>query len=367
MVSRKKLRHYAFMALIGTFVGSTLPLYSAILHPTSLAAIAANDKATVDPANAAIKQGETAMYKHDYHDAIDKFKQAIYFSRNQYNPKAWMYLAMAYKAEREYPKAIEAFNKHLAQVTEPSIAARCDLASCYVEMGDFDKARREIQKANVESKGITDAMVMVAYAKLDEKMDDLGHSLHRFETACRRDENLTEALMGRARVEVKLGMKYWPNETHYLNNALKHYMAIVDNRHRIHGINFEEIYYNMAQVYYKRGDHQNAIDHLHYALKDYPNSFTCRLALGKIFDDEKHYASAIKQYEMAVPNAPRGTNVEKLKARILYLQQLAKGGGEPVQAVKPSPLMRQQLNKTQGGASSNPYDKPPPAPGSSGF
>jgi tetratricopeptide (TPR) repeat protein len=354
------------MVLTGILLGSAFSFVAHQMNPLTDAAAAANDKATVDPAKSAIKQGETAMYKHDYAGAIDKFKQAIYFSRNQYNPTGWKYLAMAYKAERDYPKAIEAFNKHLSQVTEPSVAARCDLADCFIQMKDYEKARREIQKANVESQGVTDAMVICAFAKLDEKMEKWETAHKRFEISIKRDKHLTEALMGRARMEVRLGMKYYP-QGQWLNKAFKHYLELIDNRHKLHGVNFEEVYYNMAQIYYKKGDHQNAIDHLHYILKDFPNSFTSHIALGKIFDDEKHYSSAIKQYELAIPNAPHGTDVEKIKARILYLQQLSKGGGAPA-AVNPSPLMRQQLKQPQPqGSLDNSYEKAPLSPTGSGF
>lgn len=365
MRPRRTLRKYAFIALTGTFLASTLPLAVAGLSPalSEKAFAAGKDKATVDPAKDAIKQGEAEMYRKNYEAAVDHFKQAAYFSRNQYNPLAWKYLGMAYKGMREYPKAIEAFNTHLKQVTEPAVAARCDLAACYVEMGEFDKARKEIQKANVESQGKSDAIVATAMGKINEKMEEYDKALLHYEVAIKRDDVNTEALMGRARMEVRIGMREYPNGQS-LNKALKHYMEIVDNRHKIFGANYEEIYYNMAQVFYKKGDHQGAIDHLHYALKDSPNSYNCHVALGKVFDDEKHIQSAIKQYELAIPNAPRGTNVDKIKTRVMYLQGLLKGDAGPA-PVKPSPLMRQQVQRKSG--LSAPYEKGPPPSVDSGF
>jgi tetratricopeptide (TPR) repeat protein len=364
MTLSRTIRKYCLLSLTASLVAATLALVSVSIGPLS-DAVWAKDKATVDPSKEALKLGEASMYKRDYEPAIDQFKQSIYFSRNQYNPPAWKYLGMAYKAQREYMKAIDAFNKHLAQMTEPSVAARCDLASCYVELGEFEKARKELTNAHVESSGQTDALVDCAHAKLSEKMDDLGAALSFYTQAITKDANFTEALMGRARMEVRLGVQQYPNGQ-YLNQALKHYMEIVDNRHRIWGANFEEIYYNMAQVFYKKGDHQGAIDHLHYALREAPDSFSCHLALAKVFDDEKHVSSAIKQYELAIPNAPRGTNLDKIKSRVMYLQQQIKPDQAP-QQIKPSPLMRQQLGEQQGGLSKR-YDKePPPAPGESGF
>lgn len=350
-----------------TFHGLTLTALAFLLVSTvpHRALAVGKDKATADPAKNSIKLGETAMYKKDYDTAIDQFKQAIYFARNQYNPLAWKYLGMAYKAQREYPKAIEAFNTHLKQVTAPSIAARCDLADCYVNMGDYAQARKEIQKANVESQGDTDAIVSAQMAKLAEKMGEYEKALDYFDIAIKRDPHLTMALMGRARMEVRIGIT--KNRDQMMNNGLKHYLEIIDNRHENFGIDYEEAYYNMAQVFYKKGDHQNCIDHLHYALKDTPNSFQCHLALGKVFDDEKHFASAVKEYEKAIANAPRGTDVEKIKTRILFLQQKASGGEQQaVPSIKPSPLMRQQVNQQKQGGLSNPYDNKKPS-GDSGF
>lgn len=342
-----------------------VPLATIATVPATGISAHAKDKATVDPAKNAMKLGEAAMYQKDYETAVDQFKQAVYFSRNQYNPQAWMYMGMAYKALKEYTKAVDAFNKHLMQVTEPSVAARCDLASCYVELGQLDAAKRELTRANVESAGNTDILVACAHAKLHEKMGEWGIALNFWQQAINKDENYTEALMGRARMEVRLGVQQYPNGQ-YLNQALKHYMEIVDNRHRIWGANYEEIYYNMAQVYYKKGDHQSAIDHLHYALKEAPDSFNCHLALAKVFDDEKHIGSAIKQYELAIPNAPRGTNIEKIKSRVMFLQQQINPDVAPP-TVKPSPLMRQQLGQPQGSLNKNYEKTPPPPPGESGF
>ncbi|MBY0358086.1 MAG: tetratricopeptide repeat protein [Candidatus Obscuribacterales bacterium] len=308
-----------------------LPLLVALSVFISIqAAFCRQDKATVEPSEIHMKEGLKKIKAHDYEGASDDFLQSVYFSRNHYNPQAYLYLGLCHKATRNYSKAIEAFLNHLKQVTEPAPNARVDLAECYMNIGDFDKAKIQVDQARAEA-DYTDKRPIYAMGELYEKMGETGMALDSYCVALGDQPwTYTDAYMGKARCEIKLNN---------FNNAIKDYRAIIDQC--LKNVNWVELYYNLGQCYYKRGDHQGAIDHWHYALKHDPDNFDCHSALAFIFDEEKHYSSAIKEYEDALRCAPKNYNTDKLNRRLIFLQAKLKGD-ETQKQVRPSPYMRQQ-------------------------
>lgn len=291
---------------------------------------ARQDKATVEPAELHMKEGMRKMKLRDYEGGSDEFLQSVYFSRNHYNPQAYMYLGLCYKASRKYSKAIEAFLNHLKQVTDVSPNARIDLAECYMDIGEFDKAREQVEKARGEA-DYKDKRPIYAMGELFERMDNPGSALDCYSAALGEEPwTYTEAFMGKARCSMKLGN---------FNQALKDYRQIIDDC--LKRVNWVELYYNMGQCLYKRGDHQGAIDHWYYALQQDNTSFDCHAALAHILDEEKHISAAIKEYENAIRYAPKNYNLDKLNKRLLFLQAKLREQ-EAVKEVKPSPYMRQE-------------------------
>jgi tetratricopeptide (TPR) repeat protein len=307
------------------------------------------DKATVEPSELNLREGLKNMSNRDYEAAADNFLQAVYFSRNHYNPKAYLYYGLCLKAQRKYAKAIEAFKEHLKQTTENASNARVDLAECYMEINEFDQAREQITRARSEA-DYADRRPIYAMGELSERMNDLGQALDAYLAALEsKPWKYTEAWLGAARVYVKLGQ---------YNRAIQEYKDIIDST--VKNVNWTEVYYNYGNCLYKRGDHQGAIDRWLYALKEDPDSFDCHLALASIFDEEKHISSAIKEYENAVRCAPKSYDLTKINQRMLFLQSKLQAQ-EAKKEIKPSPYMRQQeeqQNQTQ-------QSKKPPA--DSGF
>ncbi len=301
-----------------------------------ISANAGLDKGTVEPADKNMKEGIKRIQSRDYEGAVDSFLQSIYFSRNHYNPSAYLYLGLSYKAMRQYTKAIEALNNHLKQITEPGYDARIDLAECYMNIGQFDKARREIDQARAESPSGMHARSIYAMGELHEKMGNVGEALGHYEAAIEASTRMGEAWMGKARCEVKLGQHV---------KAIKDYREILERGPTMSHINYEEVYVNMAGCLYKRGDHQGAIDHYLYALKENPDSFDAHLSLASIFDEEKHLSSAIHEYELSLSTAPKEYNTEKIKKRLQYLESKLKSEQAPKPVTKPSPVMRQEAEK----------------------
>ena len=141
--------------------------------------------------------------------------------------------------------------------------------------------------------------------------------------------------MGRARCEMKL--------KNY-NEAIKDYRAMIEAP--LKNVPWPELYYNLGQCLYKRGDHQGAIDHWLYALKEDPDHFDAHLALASIFDEERHVSSAITQYEHALRCAPKNYNTEPVDKRLLFLQGTLKSK-EREKEIKPSPYMRAQQGEQE--------------------
>lgn len=320
---------------IARVVGLSL-LFSFVAAPLAEPVLAKrNDKATVEPSELNMKEGLIKMKMGDYEGAEDNFLQAVYFSRNHYNPQAYLMLGLSRKATRKYAKAIEAFKEHLKQVTEPSPNGRIDLAECYMEVGKMEEAKAEVEKAASEADW-KDKRPMYAMGKLCERLGEVGLAKgHYYQALGDRPWTYTEAWMGLARCYVK--MKDY-------NEALKEYRAIISSA--VKRVDWVELYYNMGQCLYQRGDHQGAIDHWLYALKENPDSFECHLALGSIFDEEKHISSAVKSYENAIRCAPKGYDTNKIDQRLLFLQSKLQQK-EAAKPVRPSPFMRQEQQDAQ--------------------
>jgi tetratricopeptide (TPR) repeat protein len=299
--------------------------------------------ATVDPADQNLKQGLLMIRKGNYEGAIDSFKQAIYFSRNQYNPEAQKLLSLSYKATRNYPKAIETALIYFKQNTDADSDMRVELAECYMDIHEWDKARQEVENAVRESKG-SNWRYRFAQGELQEKLADsskegsYSEAIDFYNGALDLKKHCTEAWMGIARCDVKLNRHI---------DALKQYREILSQGPLLRP-NLEELYYNMGTCFLKRGDHQGALDHWRLALESNPESFDTHLALARLLDDEKHYSSALKEYEAAMRCQRNQDSLDnrKIARRIQWIEQQIQPQEAPVE-IKPSPQMRQQVEQEQ--------------------
>jgi tetratricopeptide (TPR) repeat protein len=298
-------------------------------------------KATVDPAEDNFKQGIVLIRDRNYEAAIDSMTQAIYFSRNHYNPAAYKYLGLCYKATRQYPKAVTAFLEHLKQTQEPAPDARIDLAECYLEIGDIEKAKEEVNAAFRDAPTMQDThRQRFAQGEIWEKMGDNSQAIAFYGNAIQEKPNYTDAWMGRARCYVK---------TENYNSALADYREMLKKSLTMRDINYEELYYNMGTCLYKRGDHQGALDHWRLCLEKNPDSYDAHLALASMLDEEKHLSSAVKEYQAALSSFPRSgapAAKQKIEKRLMWIEsQLAPKDAPSM--VKPSPSMRNEFDETE--------------------
>lgn len=317
-------------------------------------------KATVDPAEDNLKQGLALIRQHNYEGATDSFKQAVYFSRNQYNPPAQKYLALCYKAQRIYPKAIETFQTYFNQVTEPDPESRIEMAECYMALQDWKSARHVMELAGPDSfNSPLTPRYRYAQGELNEKMADAGglrngegnygEAQNFYEEAIQEKKYYKDAWMAKARCQLKLGNT---------NDALRTYREILSEGAMLRPDHqdLEQLYYNMGRCLYSHGDHQGALDHYHLALEQNPDSFDAHLAIATLLDLERHYGSALKEYEAALRcSRDDDPNSEKIKRRIILIEQGLQPKEAPVE-IKPSPSMRQQADEQ----SQPPTSTPPP-------
>jgi len=313
------------------------------------------DKATAEPAEENFKAGIKQIREHNYEAGLDSMQQAIYFSRNHYNPEAQKYMALCYKAMRNYPKAIQAFLDHLQQTTEKAPDARTDLAECYIETGEIEKARRAIDEAFRDS-SYADGTHRQRYAQgeMHERLGDNGQALGFYDSALSQKPSYTEAWMAKARVMVKL--------KNY-NQALKEYRAMLEKGPFLKNVKFDELYYNMGTCLIQRGDHQGALDHWRLALEANPEMFDAHLALARMLDDERHISSAIKEYQAALRTMPEGSaSKDKIEKRLLWLEQQLTPKDTPAE-IKPSPSMRREFEESERRHDVNQV----PVPKDSGF
>jgi len=317
----------------------SLLLWSAGLQPACFAR--SHSAATLDPAEENFKQGMLMIRKGNYEGAVDSFKQAIYFSRNQYNPQGYKYLALSYKATRNYPKAVEAFGSYFGQATEKDPEAHIEESECYMSMNDFAKARKEVEMAGRDAVGTAvSPRFRYAQGEIDEKMADMsggkegsfGEAESFYQEAIEEKPHYTEAWMGKGRCQLK--------QQHF-NDALQTYRTILEKGPLLHP-NLEELYYNMGTCLITRGDHQGALDHWHMALEQNPDSYDAHLAIAGVLDQEHHLSSALKEYQAAIRCAHQNSPTAKaVMRRMQWIEQQLQPKEAPVE-IKPSPSMRQQ-------------------------
>jgi tetratricopeptide (TPR) repeat protein len=325
----RKIFSFVFAATIcGIFATSAIA-------PDPVLARQKFDKATAEPSEANLKQGLDLIKQSNYEAAIDSFQQAIYFSRNHYNPEAYKLIGICYKALRQYGKAMDSFRTQLNQSTVPEPDVRIDLAECLIEVGETDKAREELNRAYNDAGNKGTFRQKFAMGEMHEKLKDYSQALDFYASALEEKPSYTDAAMGIGRMNVLLKQ---------YNRALVAYRNILDKGPLFQHVNYEELYYNMGNCFINRGDHQGALDHWRMALESNPESFDAHLALARMLDDEKHYSSASKEYEAALRNLPKSGAMgmkDQIMRRLQYIDaKTAPKEAAPV--IKPSPQMRQE-------------------------
>src|SRR5277367_5258668 len=101
-------------------------------------------KSTAEPSQENFEEGQSRYKAKELDGAIDSFLQAIYFSRNGYNPSAYFWLGLTYYDKGgQDQKAIDALTKCCEQSLKFEPDAHYLLGELYLRNKRLDDASRE--------------------------------------------------------------------------------------------------------------------------------------------------------------------------------------------------------------------------------
>lgn len=292
------------------------------------------------PAEANFEEGLRREKNDDWEGAVDSFKQATYFARNNYYPQAYYHLGLCHMILREDGRAIEAFKKHITQQVGGSPEGWLNLGKLYLRNNRLDEARRAANKALGQYKYKDRGAAYNLYGMIFERQQNYGAAEMQYLLALGEAPwTYTEAWMNMADVMLRQGE---------FSNAAKQFKTMIDNGKYLKGLDYPRIHKGLAACLAAKGNHQGAIDNLRMAAEANPDDAESHLYLAKIFDQEKHVSSAINEYRRYLRLVPEGANTKLVKDRLAQLEGMAR----PVEArptrAKPTPYMRKyQQRKVQ--------------------
>lgn len=284
--------------------------------------------------------GLKKMRDDDIEGAIDSFSQALYFARNGYYPKANYWLGVCYLNKGDYKKAESTLQRAAEQSVEPMPEAWLAIAEIRIRT-----------KQNYMS--VRDALNNARRAKADYHTVSYMYGLHsdmegkymiamnHFRQALgEKPWKWTKCWMKYA--ECKMKLKKWAE-------AIREFNAILTTDEPIKDEPLGRIHHDIGVCKYHLGDHQGAIDHYMRSLDYDKSNREVWLLLGMLYEEEKHYSSAIKDYKEFIRLSPTGSRdprIQQAKDRVTQIEHMLSPNETVPQPAKPSPYMRRQLNET---------------------
>jgi len=293
---------------------------------------------TVDPAVENYKKGSEQFKLQDYDGAIDSLLQAVYFARNNYHPDAYYLLGMSYKAKNQDTKATDAFSKHLEQTVKPSPDARVELGEVYMRNSRDREAEREFQLALVDYRGAA-PRAHNALGKLYDKKKDYQTAQWHYEQAL-GDQPWQYADAWTNYAENMMIQQQWAS-------AVLQFQAMLDRGKSLKGLDAPRVCLDLGVAKYAKGDHQGALEAWQTAITVNPSYPAPHLLLAKMFEEEKHISSAIKEYRAYIGLATNDPQLPQIKTHLLTLEQKIRPAEAEMQPVQPSPYTRKQIENSQ--------------------
>jgi tetratricopeptide (TPR) repeat protein len=273
----------------------------------------AGKKNTGEPAQDNFEEGDRRLKDKDWDGAIDSFLQAIYFSRNGFNPKAYYSLGVAYSEKKEDSKAIVALNKCIEQSLTTVPNAHLLLGQIYLRNKRFNEAEQEADKALDIGNGPPSSKAYNLLGKIQLAEGNVVGAQAQFQNALgEKPWKYTEAWVNYA--ETFMWEKNW-------GSAYQQLTALLNSPKELHEIPNEQVYLDIGICLGAKGDHQGALDNWRKVLDYNPSNYAAHLQIAKMLDSEHHISSAITEYKEYIRTASDPQGTEKAKARVAYLQQ----------------------------------------------
>lgn len=294
------------------------------------------DANTTDPSYNNLMEGMGKMKKGDIDGAIDSFLQSTYFARNNYDPPAYYWLGMCYKAKRQDGKAIEAFKTHIQQQVTGAPDAHVELGQIYMRNDRDQEAEVEFNHALGEYRGPA-PRAHNGMGMLLEKHGNLQDANWHFREAL-GDQPWTYAAAWVNYAENAMKQGDW-------GEATEQCVAMLARGATLPFLDRAKVHVDLGVCMLAKGNHGGALDQWQRACLINPLLSAPHLYLAKLLDSENHISSAIGEYRQYIALHPKDKNLDKVKDRLTYLEQQVKPAEAEVQAAKPSPYMRQQAQK----------------------
>lgn len=312
---------------------------------------------TAGPSIDNFNEGMRKLKEGDVDGAIDGFKQAVYFARNNYYPNGYYWLGVAYfekNTKEDDIKCIDAVKHCIKQSMDHVPNAWLLLAETYLRDNNLDEAEMTVKTAVTEYRSAEKAgMAHWIYGQIMEKKNANDEAYRHYAEAISQYPGLTKAQVSMAEVDMK--QKRWPQ-------AMKQWTFILANAGEfLKNVPVQKVYVNRGRCFLAKGDHQSAIDDWHKCLELNPDNADAHLELAKILDSEDHLTSAIKEYKEFIRTGNDQFSVTRAKERIAFLEQKLQPPETDPERAKPSLEMRREAAEAdlQAKKEVGPYNSDP--------
>lgn len=281
--------------------------------------------------------GISKMRADDLDGAIDSFSQSLYFARNGYNPKANYWLGICYLNKADYKKAEEYLLRATEQTVENMPEAWLAIAEVRIKTDQPElKFRDALQKARLAKADRHQVSYMYGIYS-DSKGKYMNAMSHYMQALGDKPWKWTKVWMKYA--ECKMKLQKWAE-------AIREFNAILTTDEPLKEEPLGRIHHDIGVCKLALGDHQGAIDHWMRALDYDRTNREVWLQLGMLYEAEKHYSSAIRDYKEFLRLTPTGSGearVEHVRSRIIQIEHMLTPNETVPQPAKPSPYMRRQV------------------------
>lgn len=336
-------------------------------------------KYTESPSEQHFAEGKARLKAEDLDGAIDSFLQATYFARNGYYPDAYYWLGVAYMDKKEDKKAVEAFEKNVAQSVEEPTDTFLALAEIHLRNKRWDECTAAVRSIKKYDRKTTQKIQYIYGLMEDKKGESVEYkepnymkgkayekgnefmktqSIQQMEGQRRQhfaasEQHFQQALGEKPwswthvwvlYCEAKMKQQKWQEALRELNALLK--SDGIGNQVRMP---LSRVHKDIGFCQLAIGNHQGALDNWRTALDYDKNDAEVWLQIGMLLEAEKHYSSAVSYYK-EFARLREGTDdkrLQQVRDRLTKIEHMLNPNETVPTVAKPSPYMRQQYDGIQ--------------------